>query len=342
MFAGSPAQTAGVRVGDLIVEIDGEATNGLSIVEVAEKMRGPIGTSVRLGLLADGVTRYRDVWRDRVIEPTVFFEPSGRAAYIRISAFNVGTTKDLRAGLIEARKTIGPDLAGVILDLRQNRGGNLNQAIEVSDLFVDSGVILQTTGRSARSNNRYRARETGTISNLPMVVLIDGGSASASEIVASALQDAGRALVVGTRSFGKGTIQDIVDLPNNTDLIFTTARMHAPSGYGLSTFGVFPSVCTSDSYNGLVDEPADIDDRLPDSGIEIEQIASNEALRKRRQAETLDSAAKADLRSYCNGDHPPANNDSDVRVARLLLESRDLHERVSDASRLAFGVVPIN
>jgi len=327
VFEGSPAEKAGVLEGDRILAIDGTRTEGLEVAEVAELMRGQIGTKVEVTIGRGTEESVKQIWRDRVIEPTVFYEPVGNIAYLQISYFNAGTTNGVRDKVNQAAREIGDSFGGIILDLRQNRGGNLSQAIEVSDLFIEDGLILRTAGRGPRANRDYVAQRAGTLSRLPIVVLIDSGSASASEIVASALQDANRALVIGTRSFGKGTIQDIIRLPNDSDLIFTSARMHAPSGYTLSNFGVFPSICTQEIYGKA--------DAQPD--LSAEAIARNEALRHRREADRLDKTAKEKLTVYCTGNHPPRPDDDDVRVARSLLESRDLFRQAFDASRVALN-----
>lgn len=326
VFEGSPADQAGVHEGDRIMRVDGVETEGMDVGEVATLMRGPTGTTVSVRFERAGKPLDLDIERARVIEQTVFYERVGDVAYFRISYFNAGTTRGLSKKLDEARSEIGPEMTGIVLDLRQNRGGNLPQSLEVADLFIDTGKILSTRGRTRQSQRDYVASPREDSGHKPMVVLIDGGSASASEIVASALQDSGRALVVGTRSYGKGTIQNIVELPDHTYLIFTSARMHAPSGYTLSHFGVFPSICTRDSYGKKDAESADL---------HLDQITSNEALKLRRRADQLETSEKAKLEDYCTGAHPPSADDSDVRIARRLLESDELYRRAADAAQVA-------
>jgi carboxyl-terminal processing protease len=333
VFEGSPAHEAGVYEGDVIVSVDGTSTHNLNVEDVANLMRGPVGTFVNVGLERDAQRIDLKIRRAQVIEPTVFFQPVGDIAYVRISYFNVGTTDGLRDVIAQAETEIPGGMQGLILDLRQNRGGNLSQSLEVADMFIEDGQLLSTNGRTLSSRRSYVASANDDITHMPMVVLIDGGSASASEIVASALQDSNRALVVGTRSFGKGSIQNIVELPNHSYLIFTSARMHAPSGYTLSTFGVFPTICTRDSYG------------KPDgntTNLHLDQIASNQALRLRRRADQLGETEKSQLETYCTGNHPPSSDDTDVRIATRLLHSEELYRQAADASQIAFGAGPVN
>lgn len=334
VFEGSPAEEAGVREGDIIGSVDGTSTDNLNVEDVANLMRGPVGTLVRVGLYRETLRFDLEIRRAQVIEPTVFYQPVGDVAYLRISYFNIGTTDGLREKIAQAKTEIPGGMKGLILDLRQNRGGNLSQSLEAADLFIEDGhQLLLTNGRTLGSRRSYIAKANNDVSEVPMVVLIDGGSASASEIVASALQDSNRALVVGTRSFGKGTIQNIVELPNQSFLIFTSARMHAPSGYTLSHFGVFPSICTQDSYG--TDDGTTTD-------LHLDQIASNEALGLRRRADQLSKFDKSKLETYCTGDHPPSSDDSDVRIASRLLHSAELYRQAAAASQIAFRAEPAN
>ena len=333
VFEGSPAADAGVREGDVIGAVDGTSTQNMNVEEVANLMRGPSGTLVRIRLYRENQSFDLEIRRAQVIEPTVFYQPVGDIAYIHISYFNIGTTDGLREKIAQAKTEIPGGIKGLILDLRQNRGGNLSQSLEVADLFIEEGQLLLTNGRTMGSRRSYVASANDDISHLPMVVLIDGGSASASEIVAAALQDSNRALVVGTRSFGKGTIQNIVELPNESYLIFTSARMHAPSGYTLSHFGVFPSICTKDSYGAKESSTTDL---------HLDQIASNNALRLRRRADQLGKAEQSKLETYCTGDHPPTSDDSDVRIASRLLHSAELYRQAAAASQIAFRAGPAN
>ncbi len=247
VFIGSPAAEAGLVVGDVLLSVDGTQVTDIGIQAIANIVRGPTGTSVQLRI-ASGTTNAvhaLSVSRRKVIEQTIYAKRLGPLAHIRVTGFNERTEDDMRRALARTRSDHQP-LQGVILDLRGNRGGVLPDAIALSNLFVEDGTLLKMHGRHGMARKRYDADRGDTIQGRPMVVLIDSGSASASEVVASALQDAERAVVIGSRSYGKGTVQMIRPLPNKGELILTWARMYAPSGYALSTYGVMPDICTFD------------------------------------------------------------------------------------------------
>lgn len=330
VFEHSPASEAGVESGDRIDAIDGKTAEGLTINEVADRLRGLIGSRVAVDFDRSGKRIATRLERRPVIESTVHAQRLGDVGYIQVSGFNRETASSLEQTLLALSKPEASPLRGLILDLRQNRGGQLNQAIRVSDLFIDRGLILATRGRHPNSVQHFEAHDRDATS-APMVVLIDSGSASAAEIVAAALQDAGRALVIGARSYGKGTVQQIVPMPNDGELILTWARMHAPSGYGLSRFGVFPSICTAEGK-------ADADTIL--GGLRDGRLQAGEAVHRRRAADSLDPAAQEALLSWCKADHPPSAADNDTRIARRLLDERDLFQQAFNASRVALGERP--
>lgn len=327
VFEHSPAAEAGIEPGDRIASIDGRSAEGLGIAEVADRLRGLIGSRVSVEFDRAGTAIATRLERRPVIESTVHARRLRDVAYIQVSGFNRETASSLEQTLGELSKPEGRPLRGLILDLRQNRGGQLNQAIRVSDLFIDRGTILATRGRHPNSIQHFEAHDRDA-TNAPMVVLIDSGSASAAEIVAAALQDAGRALVIGARSYGKGTVQQIVPMPNDGELILTWARMHAPSGYGLSRFGVFPSICTAE---GRPDVEAVV------QGLRDGRLQAGEAVHRRRAADSLDAAGQEALLSWCRADHPPSADDTDTRIAQRLLDERDLFQQAFNASRIALG-----
>jgi len=328
VFEHSPAREAGVEPGDRIAAVNGAPTSGLDIAEVADRLRGLIGSHVDVTFDRRGQKIATSLERRPVIETTVRVHRLRDVGYIQLSGFNRDTAHSLETGLNELQQ--GGPLRGLILDLRQNRGGQLNQAIRVSDLFIDRGTILATRGRHPNSVQHFEAHDRDATA-APMVVLIDSGSASAAEIVAAALQDAGRALVVGARSYGKGTVQQIVPMPNDGELILTWARMHAPSGYGLSRFGVFPSICTADGG-------ANVEKVV--QGLRDGQLQAGEAVHRRRGAESLDPASQEALLSWCKANHPPSDDDLDAQIARRLLDERDLFQQAFNASRIALGERP--
>lgn len=330
VFDRSPASEAGVAAGDRIVSISGQSTEGLAIGQVADRLRGMIGSRVSVTFDRAGTPIVADLERRPVIETTVHAERQHDLAYIQISGFNRDTASSLEMALDKLQRPGSRPLAGLIIDLRQNRGGQLNQAIRVSDLFIDRGTILSTHGRHPSSIQHFEAHERDATS-APIVVLIDSGSASAAEIVAAALQDDGRALVIGARSYGKGTVQQIIPMPNDGELILTWARMHAPSGYGLSTFGVFPSICTAQD-NVQVDAVVD--------GLRSGRLQAGEAIHRRRSVDSLDATAQATLLKWCHADHPPSDDDTDARIARRLLDDRELFQQAFNASRIVLGERP--
>lgn len=254
----SPAAHAGLKTGDVLVRIDRLETASMAEAEVIDRLRGRINSQVNLTLLRNGRDEPLAVSVNRalIISPTVQLEKHGDVAVIKLSGFNQGTTRNLAHALEQARTDMGDRLKGLILDMRDNPGGLLDQAVGVSDLFLQSGRIVSTQGRHAHSVQVYDATGNDQSFNLPMVVLVNGRSASAAEIVAAALQDDGRAVVVGSNTYGKGTVQNLSPLPNDGELVLTWSVYHAPSGYSLHNLGVLPNVCTS-GFRGKPDEALD-------------------------------------------------------------------------------------
>ena len=244
-FEGTPADKAGVMAGDLIAEIDGEQVRGLTLGEAVEKMKGDIGTSVSLTIIREGATKpvRLTVTRDEIKVPSVRHSVEGDIGYIKLLKFNEQTTIGLEAAVADIKEQVGEDkLKGYILDLRRNPGGLLDEAVSVSDAFLDNGEIVSTRGRNSDETRRYNARTGDEIDGKPLVVLVNGGSASASEIVAGALQDQRRATVVGSRSFGKGSVQTIIPLGANGALRLTTALYYTPSGRSIQGRGIDPDI----------------------------------------------------------------------------------------------------
>jgi carboxyl-terminal processing protease len=241
----APGGRAGLKPNDLITHIDGESITGIELRAIHRRLRGPIGSQVVLTLARPGFSQRVMLTRAHIVPETVVFERRGSVAYIRLDSFNQDTSRTLSASVKRARHEIGRELAGIVLDLRNNPGGLLDQAVKVSDLFMESGRIVTTRGRHPDTNQRFDATKGDIAGGLPIVVLVNGSSASAAEIVAAALQDSGRAVVAGTTSYGKGTIQTVIPMPNHGELMLTWARFHAPSGYSIDRLGVLPSVCTA-------------------------------------------------------------------------------------------------
>ena len=243
----TPAAKADVRAGDIITHLDGEAVQGLTLNQAVEKMRGPINTKIDIRISRKNVEKpvevsiVRDKIRVRSVRSRVEGDDVG---YIRITSFNELTTDGLKKAIGDISMQVPNDkLKGYVLDLRNNPGGLLDQAISVSDAFLDRGEIVSTRGRDADETQRFSARAGDLTKNKPVIVLINGGSASASEIVAGALQDHRRATLMGTRSFGKGSVQTIIPLgPGNGSLRLTTARYFTPSGRSIQAKGIAPDI----------------------------------------------------------------------------------------------------
>jgi carboxyl-terminal processing protease len=237
----TPAHKAGILAGDLISHLDGEPVQGLTLREAVEKMRGPANSSIILTVLREGkdeplkITVVRDVIRVQSVKHRV----EGDLGYIRISSFSEQTMEGLEKAIDRIEKEVPDDeLKGFVLDLRGNPGGLLDQAVLVSDAFLQSGEIVSTRGRHANEVQRFSARSGDLINGEPVIVLINGGSASASEIVAGALQDHRRATLVGTRSFGKGSVQTIIPIGRSGAIRLTTARYYTPSGRSIQARGI--------------------------------------------------------------------------------------------------------
>lgn len=241
----TPASRAGILANDLITHLDDEQINGLTLEQAVEKMRGPVNTPINLTIIRKGREEPFDVkvTRDIIRINPVKARAEDDVAYIKVSTFNEQTHAMLVKSMDQLRKEIGPKLRGYIIDLRNNPGGLLDQAIAVSDDFLDKGAIVLTKGRNNEETQRAQARPGDTSDGKPVVILINGGSASASEIVAGALQDHKRATIIGTRSFGKGSVQTIIPLGSTNGAIrLTTARYYTPSNRSIQAKGIDPDI----------------------------------------------------------------------------------------------------
>ena len=282
----TPASRAGLMSGDLITHLDKEQILGLTLQEAVEKMRGPVNSPITLTIVRKGVDDPFDVKvvRDVIhINPVKYDVEGDDIGYIRITTFNEQTTANLQKAIDDLKKQIGPKLKGYIVDLRNNPGGLLDQAISVSDTFLDQGAIVLTRGRNLEETQRSNARPGDLADGKQIIVLINGGSASASEIVAGALQDHHRATIIGTRSFGKGSVQTIIPLGSNGALRLTTARYYTPSGRSIQAKGIEPE--------------AVVEEELPDDlkqKAEAQSTRGEANLRGHLKSEDEDDKAKAD------------------------------------------------
>jgi carboxyl-terminal processing protease len=260
----TPAARAGVRPGDLITHLNGNSVQGLTLQEAVDQMRGERGTALRITIRREGEQRpiEMSITRDVIRPQVVRFRLEGNdIGYIRVTSFNEQTEVGLRRAVAALRQQAGQNLRGLVLDMRNNPGGLLEQAIQVSDDFLEQGEIVSTRARRQEDAQRWNARPGDIAQGLPIVVLINSGSASASEIVAGALQDHRRAVVMGTRSFGKGSVQTVMPLPGNGAIRLTTARYYTPSGRSIQATGIEPDI---EVLGGRADANAPSRDREAD------------------------------------------------------------------------------
>jgi carboxyl-terminal processing protease len=251
-IADAPAERAGIQPGDRVLKIDGASTRDLPLGEAIRRMKGPVGTKVSLEIMRDGFgsPQVLVVVRDRVRTQSVEWRVLDKErcfAYVKVKSFQDRTDTALRKALDAARSQLGGDLRGLVLDLRNDPGGLLDQAVRVADRFLRDGVIVSTEGRHRKNVEVERAHEKDTEPNYPMIVLVNRGTASASEIVAGALQDHGRAVIMGTQTFGKGSVQTVIDLEDGSGLKLTVARYYTPKHRSIQELGITPDVVVADA-----------------------------------------------------------------------------------------------
>ena len=278
----TPAANAGIEAGDFITKVDGESTLGKTLDEAVDKMRGPVGSEIIITVVREGVDEPFDVSiiRDTIEIKAVKARTEGKTIVLRVSSFTSKTYPNLKDSLEKEIKAAGglENVNGVVVDLRNNPGGLLNQAILVSDAFLESGKeIVSTRGRAAGDAERYNATPGDLTNGKPVVVLINGGSASASEIVAGALQDHHRAIIVGTKSFGKGSVQTIIPLSSDgAAMRLTTARYYTPSGRSIQSLGVSPDILVKQRVRS--DEDPEKDQNFQRFEADLENSLSNDSL----------------------------------------------------------------
>jgi carboxyl-terminal processing protease len=258
--AESPGERAGIRPGDRVLSIDGTTTKEMTLAEAIRRMKGAAGTKVALEIMREGFSAPQRLVlvRDRVRTQSVdlrILDVARRYAYVRVRTFQERTDKGLVKALDDARAQMGGQIRGLVLDLRNNPGGLLDQAVRVSDVFLTSGVIVTTAGRGKRNVEVERAHEKDTEPGYPLIVLVNKGTASASEIVAGALQDHGRAVIMGTPTFGKGSVQTIIELEDGSGLKLTVARYYTPKNRSIQERGITPDVAVADVSPARSDEP---------------------------------------------------------------------------------------
>ena len=278
---GTPADAAGMEAGDFITHVDGQSLLGLTLDEAVGMMRGPVGSEIIITVVREGEDEPFDVSiiRDTIKLTAVRARTEGDTVVLRITTFNDQTYPNLVDGLEKQVEEAGgmENINGIVLDLRNNPGGLLNQAIRVTDAFLEKGEIVSTRGRYSRDSERYNAKAGDLANGKPIVVLINGGSASASEIVAGALQDHRRAIVVGTRSFGKGSVQTVMPLRGDGAMRLTTSRYYTPSGRSIQALGVSPNIIVEQPRRKNV-EKEDEEVRRNRSEADLRGALSNDSL----------------------------------------------------------------
>ena len=243
----TPAERAGIKSGDLITHIDGEAVMGLSLSEAVSLMRGKVGSKINLSIKRRDKSLKIDIVRAIIELKSVKYRLEDNIGYIRVSSFNQKVDEEIKKAIKQMKGNNKNEIVGYVLDLRNNPGGLLDQAVNVTDIFLAKGEIVSTRGRKKSDGSRYNAVKNDLIDGLPLVVLINQGSASASEIVAGALQDHKRAIIMGTKSFGKGSVQTILPSGENVAIKLTTARYYTPSGKSIQKTGIDPDILVEQS-----------------------------------------------------------------------------------------------
>ncbi len=318
----TPASKAGILAGDYITHIDEVPVIGTTLNEAVDKMRGKVGTSVKLTVRREGVdealtfTLKRDVIRIKSVKSRV---EQGNVGYIRITTFNQNTTDGVEAAISEIRKQVGDDkLIGYILDLRNNPGGLLDQAIGTSDLFLDKGEIVSTRGRSEEDTKRDNATPGDAAEGKPMVVLINGGSASASEIVAGALQDHRRAILIGTKSFGKGSVQTVIPLPGAGAMRLTTARYYTPSGRSIQAKGIDPDIVVEQAKIEKISSSEDVHESDLPGALKNPEAAKTSPAPEVKKVITEPPPEKKEGDKKAAVDKKEAAEDQDYQLSRAI------------------------
>ncbi len=294
----TPADAAGIEAGDFITHVDGESILGLTLDKAVDLMRGPVGSEIVITVVREGEQEPFDVTivRDTIKLTAVRARTEGTSVVLRVTTFNDQTYPNLKEGLEEQIEEAGgiENVNGIVLDLRNNPGGLLTQAIKVSDAFLDEGEIVSTRGRNLEDGERFNATPGDLTGGKPIVVLINGGSASASEIVAGALQDHHRAIVVGTKSFGKGSVQTVMPLRGDGAMRLTTSRYYTPSGRSIQALGVSPDIIVEQPRNNPVDEEEEDTNTRTRSEADLRGSLNNDSLSEDEIRQIEEDRAKAE------------------------------------------------
>jgi carboxyl-terminal processing protease len=303
---GTPAQAAGVETGDFITHVDGESLLGLTLDEAVELMRGPVGSEIIITVVREGEPEPFDISiiRDTIKLTAARARIEGSSVVVRVTTFNQQTFPNVQDGLTKAIEELGglDQVNGIVLDLRNNPGGLLTQAIQLSDAFLESGEIVSTRGRDPEQGERFNATPGDMIEGKPIVVLINGGSAAASEIVSGALQDHHRAIVVGTKSFGKGSGQTVMPLRGDGGMRLTTARYYTPSGRSIQNLGVSPDIVVEQPRRRVNEEDESATNRNSRSEADLRGTLSNDSLTEDEIKQIEEARAKAEAAAQLRED----------------------------------------
>ena len=328
----SPAWRAGIKTGDKITRINGENTKGLNIVEAVSKMRGKKGSDIRLGISREGSEREKiyHLTRELIKVQSVkhdMIEPG--FGYVRLASFSEDAARDLKRSIEKLEKE--GKLKGLVFDLRMNPGGLLDQAVDVASLFMDEGVVVSTIGRNRDQKEVRHARKGSTWKNLPLIVLVNTGSASASEIVAGALQDNKRALIMGQTTFGKGSVQTVVELGNDMGMKLTIARYYTPSGRSIQEKGIQPDIVLDDYDPKLLAAARKKNDYYRERDLKGHMKNTDSPVAEELADEIIESIASKKEAKKADSDEPPKFNpkeDYQVKEAINYLKSFQFYEKL--------------
>lgn len=315
----TPAEAAGLKVGDRIVQVDGIGIKNRDIKDIIEQLRGATGTYVQLVVERANAPNPLtfQLMREKIIPRTVVSQMDGRVLEIKISAFNQDTSRTVSQELSDALAKPNAQVSAIVLDLRDNPGGLLDQAIQVADLFLEKGAIMTAKGRHPDSVQHVDASGTDVTGGLPLAVLVNGGTASSAEVLAAALQDNGRAVVIGTNSYGKGTVQSVIHMPNDGELVLTWSRLYAPSGYALHQLGILPVLCTS---GGMGSATKILENQRRPS----DQMQA--AVQRWHAVTSPESDSMSELRATCRSERTA--REVDMEVARQVLADSSAYRQV--------------
>jgi carboxyl-terminal processing protease len=338
---GSPAYDVGLKAGDKILKINDESTKDMTLMEAVKKLRGPKGSSVTISVFREGWTELQDFSIKRDVIPLHSVKVKmldSRYGYARITNFQNKTTRDLDDALKDLTQT--NSVKGLILDLRNNPGGLLDQAIRVSDLFIDEGVIVSTQGRLEDQNDVYYAHASGSVFSFPMVVLVNEGTASAAEIVAGALQDHRRALILGTQTFGKGSVQTIIPMANGAGLRLTTARYYTPNGISIQAKGITPDIIVVSEYPEEEPSPIqkkrefirekDLKRHIPNGNDQNETEQEKDDEKENKDHDLQPTTDKIPQEILGDKQNDQLQQDRQLQTALILLKGLDVFEKFGE------------